>query len=391
MNNPQPKLLIVDDNPKNLQVLGKTLEQLNYHVEFSINAESALEWIENVVFDLILLDIMMPGMNGLEVCKLIRTNKNYDDVPIIFLSAETDKNTILEGFELGAQDYITKPFDSRELLARVKTHLELKYSREQLKMTNQILELKVAERTSELKKSNEELSKANEELLGLDKVKTEFLNIISHEIRTPLNGILGPIELIKHELNDSKLTKLFEILNYSVSRLEKFALTALTITELKSGVRCVSLEKINLNELIQKALITINEISKPKNLRFDIGTISNELIIKGDLRELIMCFKGILENAVIYSPPGGNIFIRAESKNNGISCEISDEGPGFSEIALKNLFKLFRPGEPHIDQNIGLDLTLAKLIMEAHSGKIIIENLAVKGAMVKLIFPLDDE
>ncbi len=390
MDNPQPKLLIVDDNPKNLQVLGMTLEQHNYRVEFSINGESALEWIKKQVFDLILLDVMMPGMNGLEVCKIIRTNKNYDDVPIIFLSAETDKNTILEGFELGAQDYITKPFDSRELLARVKTHLELKSHREQLKMTNQILELKVAERTSELKKSNEKLAKSNEELMELDNVKTEFLNIISHEIRTPLNGIVGPIELIKSELNDSKLTKLFEILESSVSRLEKFTLTALAITELKTGLRKDSLKKINLSELIQNTLLAINEQSKPKNIKFDTSSFSAKDLITGDLNLLTMCFKGILENAVIYSPSGGTVMIRVENKNNSTSCEISDEGPGFSEIALKNLFKLFRPGETHVDENLGVDLTLAKLIMEAHSGKIIIENLKNKGAMVKLIFPSVD-
>ena len=144
-------------------------------------------------------------------------------------------------------------------------------------MTNQILELKVAERTAELKKSNEKLAIANEELIELDKVKMEFLNIISHEIRTPLNGIIGPIELIKNELKDSKLTKLIEILDSSVSRLEKFTLTALAITELKAGIRIDSTKKINFNELIQNTLITFNEISKLKNLKFYTGTISKEL------------------------------------------------------------------------------------------------------------------
>ena len=142
-------IIIVDDNPSNLQMLGKTLRTENYHVEFAIDGKTALEWINNREFDLILLDIMMPEMDGFEVCSIIRSETKYNDTPIIFLTAETGKESVLKGFEIGAQDFITKPFDSRELLARVRTHLEIKHNREQLQILNKHLEDKVRERTTQ--------------------------------------------------------------------------------------------------------------------------------------------------------------------------------------------------------------------------------------------------
>jgi len=120
-----PAILIVDDNPQNLQVLGRLLQESKYEIEFATNGEAALEWLNTRQFDLILLDINMPGMNGFEVCRRIRSNPDMNNVPVIFLSAESERESILKGFELGAQDYVTKPFDSRELLVKVRTHLAL--------------------------------------------------------------------------------------------------------------------------------------------------------------------------------------------------------------------------------------------------------------------------
>ena len=153
-------ILIVDDNPKNLQVLGSTLEQENYSVEFAINGKAALGLIEKLDFDLILLDVMMPEMDGFEVCQKVRASKNNKDVPIIFLTAKTDRESIIKGFEIGGQDYVTKPFDSGELLARVKTQVELRQSKQALKSLNTELENRVKERTIELEQTNNALAES---------------------------------------------------------------------------------------------------------------------------------------------------------------------------------------------------------------------------------------
>ena len=153
-------ILVVDDNLKNVQLMGSILSDIGYKIEFALDGEKALAWLTKKKFDLILLDIMMPGISGFDVCKKIRENPGFNDLPIIFLSAKTDKESILEGFDLGAHDYVSKPFDTKELLARVETHLEIRYSRERLKNMNKILGQKVLERTTQLERANEDLTKA---------------------------------------------------------------------------------------------------------------------------------------------------------------------------------------------------------------------------------------
>ena len=127
-----PLILIVDDNPKNLQVLGNYLQMEGYLVEFAVNGESALDWIKKTKFDLILLDIMMPGMDGFEVCKFIKNDPLNQETPVIFLTAKIDTESIVNAFDLGAVDYVIKPFNQKELIARVKTQIEIKRGRDEI-------------------------------------------------------------------------------------------------------------------------------------------------------------------------------------------------------------------------------------------------------------------
>ncbi len=123
---PSFSILIVDDEPKNIQLLGNLLKKSNYDVEFALDGPKALEWMNSKPFDLVLLDIMMPGMDGYEVCKRIKSDKYKKHIPIIFLTAKTEDDDILKGFEAGGTDYVTKPFKTPELLARIKTHVDIK-------------------------------------------------------------------------------------------------------------------------------------------------------------------------------------------------------------------------------------------------------------------------
>lgn len=123
---PMFSILIVDDEPKNIQLLGNLLKENKYEVEFALDGEHALEWVNSRPFDLVLLDIMMPGQNGYEVCRKIKSDIGTQHIPIIFITAKTHVDDIVKGFEAGASDYVTKPFKSPELLARVKKEVELK-------------------------------------------------------------------------------------------------------------------------------------------------------------------------------------------------------------------------------------------------------------------------
>lgn len=135
-----PIILIVDDVPKNLQVLGTILKKKNYKVSALNNGKQAIEMVNKINPDLILLDIMMPDMNGFEVCEILKNSDTTKDIPVIFLTAKSDDEDIVNGFELGAVDYVKKPFSSAELLARVKTHIQLKRMRESLEIKNKYLE-----------------------------------------------------------------------------------------------------------------------------------------------------------------------------------------------------------------------------------------------------------
>jgi phosphoserine phosphatase RsbU/P len=127
-----PLILIVDDNPKNLQILGNYLQNEGYKVEFALDGKSALNWIGRTEFDLIILDIMMPGMDGFDVCKVLKSDPVKQKIPVIFLTAKVDTDSIVNGFDLGAVDYVIKPFNQKELIARVKTQIEIKMGRDEI-------------------------------------------------------------------------------------------------------------------------------------------------------------------------------------------------------------------------------------------------------------------
>lgn len=381
------KILIVDDTPRNLQLLGNTLKEQKYQVEFAIDGINALDWIGKTDFDLILLDIMMPGMNGYELCKNIRKIKRYRKIPIIFLTAKTDPDSIVAGFEAGAQDYITKPFNTVELLLRVKTQLDLKSSREKLESMNEWLDSEVKKRTDELRVANQELEKANKEMKGLDKAKSDFLNIISHEIRTPLNGIVGPLEMVKKKTGTEKLGKLFNMLDTSVQRLENFSLTALQITRMKTNEPKLDLNTVNLEMIFDQSLQALNEKILQKDLMVEKDLVADHHSCLADQELLYMAISRVMENAVAHSPDGGKINISTRPENDWMQIEITDQGSGFPDVILGQDFGLFNTGEEHIDKNMGLDLNLVKLIIEKHGGEILFYNEKKDGAGIRISLP----
>ncbi len=175
MNQEKPynssSVLIVDDNIKNLQILGGFLQKEGLFVEFALNGRSALGWLEKKKFDIVLLDIMMPEMDGFEVCKEIKKNKLNGDIPVIFITAKTDTESIVKGFETGAVDYITKPFIQSELLARVRTHLNIQYSKEQI--TNYLHEIE--ERNKNIRSSIEYARNIQKAVLSTTEINLKYL------------------------------------------------------------------------------------------------------------------------------------------------------------------------------------------------------------------------
>lgn len=223
VSQPGPAILIVDDNPQNLQVLGNLLLEEKYKIEFAVNGEATLDWLKNRQFDLILLDINMPGMNGFEVCKIIRSEKEMSKVPIIFLSAESERESILKGFEVGAQDYVTKPFDTRELLARVKTHLDLKSKTENLEKINEWLGKKIENwlKVSLTKSGRNETNDLSAKMIEFDENQSFIMKDIYLELKTSVSEV----ERLIRKYNDSNaqdhFKEIIRRMENSVAKLEK--------------------------------------------------------------------------------------------------------------------------------------------------------------------------
>ncbi len=377
------KILIVDDNPKNIQLLGNILSEKNYEIEYAQDGLEAVEIVESEDFDLILMDVMMPEMDGYEACKKIKAMKSKSEIPLIFITAKIDSDSITRGFDVGGVDYITKPFNASELIARVETHIALKISRDKIKGMNKELKKKVEERTRALRESNIKLDKANKELEDLDVAKNDFLHIISHEIRTPLNGILGFIDLIKTESEDESILEMVDALDKSSKRLEDFSFNALDISNIYTkGDEVLTKEKISVRETIEDMLTALRFENKTINPIFETKLDSG--FINCDVHYFQKCFKIIISNALSHSLASNPVTISGKKDENSYIISVKDTGKGFPDLLTKKGIKAFNSSE-HVDHNPGLDLYLCKLIIEAHNGTISLKN--ENGGKVEITIP----
>lgn len=384
----KPNVLIVDDKPDNLELAQEILEDEGICITIATNGRKAIEITKNEYPDLILLDIAMPEIDGYETCRILKEDKNTSHIPVIFVSARNDSMDVLKGFESGAVDYVHKPFNALELLSRVKTHLDLKLSKEKLLDMNNILEHKVAERTKELKIANEELQEANEKLEHLDTAKSDFLSLISHELRTPLNGIIGYTSLLKKTAKDDKEQKAFlSSLNKLIDSLVKISENSLLFTELRASNYVSKLKPVLIEEATEKALDTFKHQIDEKDITYQNLTVNSNISILSDQYLLINCLEILLDNAVKFSPHEGLITLKATYDDEVTTLEIKDEGPGFTQKALDNVFQVFeRDNFQNAYTGFGLGMATAKLIMDALKGKIKIQNDENGGAVVALTF-----
>ncbi len=371
-------ILIVDDSPDDIKALSGLLRP--YKKKAALSGKEAIKMsLADDQPDIILLDVLMPGQSGYEVCEELRHHYKTKDIPIIFISAKCEKEDVLRGFEAGGQDYITKPFDARELLERINMQLKLKSQQVAIKSMNEILEQKVRDRTKQLEE-------ANNELQVLAEAKNNFLLMISHELRTPLNGIVAATRLMNDLVIDNfEFSEYMDLLRISVERLERFTLTALTITQLQTNIYKLNRKGFSVDKLVDDCIDLIVYKANQRNIKIK-KSISKEVEIQVD-RELVRrVFTSVLENSVRFSPENEVILVKATKRKDQVLIEFKDNGSGFSPSALNNLFKPFSYHEIHVDDSLGLSLRAAQLIMKAHDGIIEIENIPEGGALVRLTF-----
>lgn len=390
--NRKPEVLIVDDIPSNLNFLSEVLHLEGIGVMLATSGADALEIARYKHPDLILLDIAMPMMDGYEVCAKLKSNPATQDIPVIFLTARTEPEDILKGFHTGAVDYILKPFNATELIARVRTHLELRSKTEELKTLNAQLEEQVKQRTSEisqayrsLTETNRKLEQAYQELSNLDKAKDEFIRHINHELRTPLQGIHGFTLILEEIVESPEQKEYLQAINSLVKRLVKLSEISLLFTEIKAKNYKIALKPLSLKNSINQILEIFRTDKDRIMVRHELP--EEKMFIRADQRLMNTCLELVVDNALKYTPDDGKVVIRTFRDETLAGVEVLDEGPGFTPKALENLYELFAADNLlYHSHGFGVGLATAKVILDTLSAKMDISNLPDRGAAVRMMF-----
>ena len=371
-------ILVVDDITKNLQVIGTMLRNQGYDVMPATSGSEALELASVDPPELILLDLMMPEMDGLEVCRRLKDNPTTRHIPIIFLTASNEMEHLVQGFEVGAVDYVTKPFNPPELLARVRTHLELKHARDTIVHYSQ------------------ELSRLNEE-------KNEFMGIAAHDLRNPLGAITGYAEMVLEEVGSlppsgaepwmrvaKEVTDCVERIHQTSKRMAEMVQNLLDANRIERGEMKLNQALTDMGPALSSVVETQRSHATAKQQTVHLEREAAPVVALVDPAVTVQVLENLVSNAVKYSPPGKNIYVRLKKSATTVRCEVQDEGPGLSEADQKKLFGKFarlsaKPtGGEH---STGLGLSIVKKMVEAMNGKVWCESTLGHGATFIVEFP----
>jgi two-component system sensor histidine kinase/response regulator len=353
-------ILIVDDNPENLKVLGSILKLNGLSPAFAKNGMKALSSVKNRRPDLILLDIMMPEMDGFEVCRQLKQDSVSQEIPIIFLTAKTEKQDVIQGLELGAVDYVTKPFNSKELMTRVNTHLELKAAKEKLRQA-------VA-------------------------TKDKFFSIIAHDLANIFNTSLGSSSLltgVQEQLDDEERKEFLLLIHHSLEKGYNLLKNLLEWSRSQTGRIQVTLATLQLKNMVDQNISLLKNNAKAKNITL-FSSVDN-LSVVADEKMLDTVIRNLLSNAIKFTPKGGKVDISATKvQENVVEISISDTGVGIEPENLDNLFRIdvsVSTRGTAKEEGTGLGLILCKEFVEKNGGTIGVESEPKKGSRFYVRLP----
>lgn len=373
-NQPDKKedlILIVDDVPKNIQLLGKILDHNGYKVVAVTNGDQVMKAATKYNPDLILLDIMMPGKTGFEVCEELKAKPKVSDIPVIFLTARTEEEDVIRGLSLGGVDYITKPFNSGELLARIDAHMSLK-------------------------KARDLIIEQQEELHELSKTKDKLYSIIAHDLKGALFGITGLTELLQNELDQHDLE---DGIKGSVDLIYKSAHSASQIlenlliwTRLQTNLLELDATQFSLSECIEKCIQLYQTQANNKNVQ--IKFTPQNTTVYADEQMMSTVFRNLISNAIKFSSSGDSIYVEIIRIGQGYKITVKDEGMGMPKEVIDDIFnpkdRPQREGTSS-EKGTGLGLLLCKEFVEMHEGEIMVESEPGSGTEFSVTFPKKEE
>ncbi|MEE9461972.1 MAG: hybrid sensor histidine kinase/response regulator [Bacteroidales bacterium] len=365
-HNTPANVLYVDDLQTNLILFQATFEH-DYNIILADSAAKALEILKEQEIQVLVTDQRMPDMTGTELLEIV--SRDYPEVRRFLLTAFTDFETVVEAVNKGhIHGYINKPLQAEEVRISINNSLEMYYLR---------------------KRNNEmmiELENANQELTGLDGMKSEIIKVISQEIRNPLNRIMGTLHLLKDKMEGQEFAGVINILDTSVSRLEEFSRMTEQISILKSPGHTLDMKKLNLKQVIEYGMIEVSEDLKEKGIELDLQNHTPDMTINGESDLLVSCLVNILRNAMNHTGKGETITIITTQSDRQVMCEVIDQGKNYSEKLLEDLTRYLTATDHKLSLNLGIDLALSQMIMEAHGGNILFEKANGSRASVKMLF-----
>ncbi len=364
------KILVVDDVSQNLQVIGSTLKSNGFSIALANNGSQAIAVAKSRNPDLILLDIQMPEMDGFKVCELLKSSDDTKDIPVIFLTALNDKNDIVKGFDSGGVDYITKPFNQQELIARIVNHLELRHSK--LIIENQ----------------NKDLIKSNQD-------KDKFLSIIAHDLKSPFNGLLGIAEILEKEFDNLEPTDVKDFIKSLYDSLKsqyKFLEELLEWGRYQRGTIQFNPRAFNIIVDISDSIGLLRSNADAKHISVGID-VDDELLAYYDSNMVYTILRNLVSNAIKFTPIGGSIIISAakcEEDDDFIVVLVADTGVGMEPDDIAKLFRIdtvFTKMGTNNEKGTGLGLILCKEFAERHGGKIWVESTPGVGTVFSFTLP----
>ncbi len=346
MTNNKATILIVEDEKLNIDILSNQLKD-KYQLIIAKNGKQALKRAENNILDLVLLDILMPEMDGFETCKALKSNKKTKNIPIIFLTAKAEAADIIKGFDLGGVDYITKPFNSAELQARITTHMELK-------------------------KSREEIARKHAE-------SNELLHILCHDLANPVGAVREIFALIKED--PSLFEKLIDVGLSGLDNSMDIIQLVLKIRALDEKENKLELTEYNLKQQVDFAHQIIINKFKEKNITLNVNVSSEVNVLVESTSFINSVINNLLTNAVKFSQPNSEIDLISKIEGEHVKLTVKDNGIGIPPRILDNIFDVTkttsRQGTSG-EQGTGFGMPLVKKFVTAYGGKIEVKSKCQK-------------
>jgi signal transduction histidine kinase len=362
-------VLVVDDNADMRDYVSRLLARY-WNVRTASNGEQALEMLaRDPLPDLILSDIMMPRLDGFGLLARVRQDPRTQELPVILLSARAGEESKVEGLEAGADDYLTKPFAARELLARVSSHLKLNF----------------------IRRKAQQLEQANARLRELDRLKSEFLASMSHELRTPLNAIIGFSDLLRKMPPDELAGPQSPIFVEQIFRagvlLLQLVNDVLDLARIESGHLQMQPRWFQLSKVVGDVAEMVRARAEQKHI--DLHFPDVDLRVWGDPSRLTQILLNLITNAVKFTPAGGRASVAVEQTDGQVKLLVTDTGIGIEQNDQERIFHAFEQVVPSSgnESGSGLGLAICRRLVEAHGGTITVRSAPGSGSTFEIVLP----